>query len=255
MVYSSKPRLRFLALEQLFLINYGDPSFLSQTLPFYPPIRLAPTRLTLSSSTVCCLSERINHASTIKNDEDISGGLRVVISAGGTAGHLLGASHRRRAEIRRPARSNPLHRVPKQHGEHHRPLRRIRLLGDLHHSPRVQTPDRRRHRRTLLVCFAAAIMRLKLVIQEQDSIPGTTNWILSLFADTIFTPFNCTVTNLPKRAAAKCVVYGNPIRQALRRYVSKGAARVSFFGQWAELCRTRKLCLCLAGLWEQTLST
>ncbi|CAH8359378.1 unnamed protein product [Eruca vesicaria subsp. sativa] len=254
------------------------PSFLSQTLPFYPPSRLVPTRLTLS--TVCCLSvDRINHASAAKKEEIST--LRVVISAGGTAGHISSAlaigDELKSADpltqilfIGFPnsmesttvpsagfnfsaistvgySSSRPFLRFT---SFLHFPLLLIRstfesykLLRDFKPQIVVGTGGHA----SFPVCFAAVIMRLKLVIQEQDSIPGTTNWILSLFADTIFAPFNCTVTNLPKRAAAKCVVYGNPIRQALRRYASKGAARVSFFGQWAGAVSDARVVLVLGG--------
>ncbi|KAJ0255731.1 Glycosyltransferase [Hirschfeldia incana] len=259
------------------------PSFLSPTLPFHPPSKLVHTRLTLSSPTVCCLSvdRRINHASTKKNDEDITGGLRVVITAGGTAGHISSAlaigdelkSTDPLAQIlfigfpnsmestTVPSAGFDFSAIPTVGYSSSRPFlcfasflrfpillikstfESYKLLREFQPQIVVGTGGHA----SFPVCFAAAIMRLKLVIQEQDSIPGTTNWILSLFADTVFTPFNCTVSNLPKRAAAKCVVYGNPIRQALRRYVSKGAARVSFFGQWAGAVSDAKVVLVLSG--------
>ncbi|KAK9277874.1 hypothetical protein L1049_027431 [Liquidambar formosana] len=76
------------------------------------------------------------------------------------------------------------------------------------------------------VCLVAALKGLKLVIQEQNSVPGIANRVLSLFADVVFVAFNSTIECFPKN---KCVVYGNPIRLSLRQHVSKALARLHFF--------------------------
>ena len=76
------------------------------------------------------------------------------------------------------------------------------------------------------VCLAAALKGLKLVIQEQNSVPGIANWVLSWFADQVFVAFNSSIDYFPKH---KCIVSGNPVRLSVRRYVSKAAARLHFF--------------------------
>ncbi|KAI6674225.1 hypothetical protein NL676_002131 [Syzygium grande] len=76
------------------------------------------------------------------------------------------------------------------------------------------------------VCLAAVLKGIKLVIQEQNALPGLANWILAHFADVVFVAFNSTVDSFPKH---KCVVCGNPVRLALKRNVSKVEARLHFF--------------------------
>lgn len=76
------------------------------------------------------------------------------------------------------------------------------------------------------VCLAAKLKGIKLVIQEQNSVPGIANSILSLFADVIFVAFNSTIDSFPRN---KCVVCGNPVRLSLRKHVSKETARSYFF--------------------------
>ncbi|CAH2067125.1 unnamed protein product [Thlaspi arvense] len=257
-------------------------SFLSPKLPFYPSTKLVPSRLTLSSPSVCCLSvdRRINHPSSAARNDELSS-LRVVITAGGTAGHIssalaIGDELKSADPLTRilfigfpnsmesttvPSAGFDFSAISTVGSSSSRPFLYftsflrfpLRLVQSTFESYKILRDFKPQivvgtgGHASFPVCFAAVIMGLKLVIQEQDSIPGTTNWILSFFADTIFAPFNCTVTNLPKRAAAKCVVYGNPIRQALRRYSSKGAARVSFFGQWAGAVSDAKVVLVLGG--------
>uniref|UniRef100_A0A1J3EY87 UDP-N-acetylglucosamine--N-acetylmuramyl-(Pentapeptide) pyrophosphoryl-undecaprenol N-acetylglucosamine transferase n=1 Tax=Noccaea caerulescens TaxID=107243 RepID=A0A1J3EY87_NOCCA len=263
------------------------PTFLSPNLPFYPSIKLVPSRLTLSSSSfssVCCLSvdPRNNHPSTASSAEnDETSGLRVVMSAGGTAGHIssalaIGDELKSADPLTQilfigfpnsmesttvPSAGFDFSAISTVGSSSSRPfiyftsfLRfPLRLIQSTFESYKILREFKPQivvgtgGHASFPVCFAAVIMGLKLVIQEQDSIPGTTNWILSFFADTIFAPFNSIVTNLPKRAAAKCVVYGNPIRQALKRYASKGASRVSFFGQWAGAVSEAKVVLVLGG--------
>ena len=65
------------------------------------------------------------------------------------------------------------------------------------------------------------------MIQEQNSVPGIANWILSFLAEVIFVAFNSTIDCFPRKN--KCVVCGNPVRMALRHYVPKAAARLRFF--------------------------
>ncbi|KAM6594794.1 hypothetical protein CsatA_002497 [Cannabis sativa] len=75
-------------------------------------------------------------------------------------------------------------------------------------------------------CLAAAIKGIKVVIQEQNSVPGVANWVLSHLSDIVFVAFNSTVDCFPK---GKCIVSGNPVRLSSKKGVSKGVARLSFF--------------------------
>lgn len=78
------------------------------------------------------------------------------------------------------------------------------------------------------VCFVAAALKgVKLVIQEQNSVPGIANWVLSLFADKVFVAFDLTRECFPRKDCV--VVCGNPVRLSLRKQVSKVAARMHFF--------------------------
>ncbi|KAL5721954.1 undecaprenyldiphospho-muramoylpentapeptide beta-Nacetylglucosaminyltransferase [Ranunculus cassubicifolius] len=78
------------------------------------------------------------------------------------------------------------------------------------------------------VCFTAGMLRdVKMVIQEQNSVPGIANWALSYLADVIFVAFKESVKFFPK--GKKCVVSGNPVRLSMRRYVSKAVARLNYF--------------------------
>lgn len=76
------------------------------------------------------------------------------------------------------------------------------------------------------ICLAAFLKRINLVIQEQNSVPGFVNWVLSQLASVVFVAFNSTMDCFPK---SKCVVSGNPVRLSLRNYVSKAVARLHYF--------------------------
>ncbi|CAK9312138.1 unnamed protein product [Citrullus colocynthis] len=78
------------------------------------------------------------------------------------------------------------------------------------------------------ICLAAKLISgVKLGIQEQNSVPGFANWVLSHFADVVFVILNSTVECFPRKK--KCLVCGNPVRLALRQYVPKAVARLHFF--------------------------
>lgn len=81
------------------------------------------------------------------------------------------------------------------------------------------------------VCLAALLKGIKVVIQEQNSVPGIANRFLSLFADLVFVAFNSTVQGFPRKE--KCVVCGNPVRLSLKNSVSKAVSRLYFF-PWLE---------------------
>ncbi len=74
------------------------------------------------------------------------------------------------------------------------------------------------------VVLAAWILRIPRAIQEQNSIPGITNRILSRFADTIFTAFE-TTKGMPSNHKTKYV--GNPIRRAIPLEVREPANQSS----------------------------
>ncbi|MCL7026225.1 hypothetical protein MKW94_013830 [Papaver nudicaule] len=85
------------------------------------------------------------------------------------------------------------------------------------------------------ICLTAALFRRglnKLVIQEQNSVPGLANWLLSFFADLVFVAFPSSVKYFANKS--KCVVSGNPIRLCLRQYTSKAVARMHFFPRAAK---------------------
>lgn len=74
--------------------------------------------------------------------------------------------------------------------------------------------------------IAAFILGIKVVIQEQNSYPGTESWVLGRFAERVFLGFNGCVKYFQKD---KCMVYGNPVRVSLKKYTSKAVARLHFF--------------------------
>ncbi|XP_021292353.1 uncharacterized protein LOC110422671 [Herrania umbratica] len=83
------------------------------------------------------------------------------------------------------------------------------------------------------VCLAALLQKTKLVIQEQNSVPGIANWVLSFFADLVFVAFNSTVECFPRKE--KCVVCGNPVRLSLKGLASKAVSRLHFFPELAKM--------------------
>lgn len=76
------------------------------------------------------------------------------------------------------------------------------------------------------MCLAAALGGVKVVIQEQNYIPGLANRLLATFAHKVFVAFESCSMYFPKD---KCVVSGNPVRVSLKRYISKAVARLHFF--------------------------
>lgn len=77
------------------------------------------------------------------------------------------------------------------------------------------------------VCTAAVSSRIKVVIQEQNSVPGLANWLLSYVADTAFVAYNSSIDYFPKN---KCLVSGNPVRSTLSQCpMAKVEARLRFF--------------------------
>lgn len=71
------------------------------------------------------------------------------------------------------------------------------------------------------VGLAANLLRIPLIIQEQNAWPGLTNRSLAKHAQTIFVPFEETTQYLPARA--RVVVAGNPVE--VPRSMTRAAAR------------------------------
>ncbi|XP_031474992.1 uncharacterized protein LOC116247144 isoform X1 [Nymphaea colorata] len=94
------------------------------------------------------------------------------------------------------------------------------------------------------VCFVAALRGIKMVIQEQNSQAGLANWVLSAFATKIFLAFSLCVQYFP---ADKCMVTGNPVRPSLRAFVSKAVARTHFFPSAGKSAKTPQVVLILGG--------
>jgi UDP-N-acetylglucosamine--N-acetylmuramyl-(pentapeptide) pyrophosphoryl-undecaprenol N-acetylglucosamine transferase len=59
----------------------------------------------------------------------------------------------------------------------------------------------------------AVLMRVRLVVQEQNSVPGVTTRALSMFADQVHLAFPEAVERLPSRARRKVRLSGNPVRR------------------------------------------
>ncbi|KAL6175627.1 hypothetical protein ACLB2K_052266 [Fragaria x ananassa] len=97
------------------------------------------------------------------------------------------------------------------------------------------------------VGIAAALRGVKLVIQEQNAVPGIANWLLSFLAEVVFVAFNSTIDCFPSGSGKKCVVCGNPVRLSLRKNVSKEAARGRFFPKCGEEVEDVKVLLVLGG--------
>ncbi|CAK7349676.1 unnamed protein product [Dovyalis caffra] len=93
-------------------------------------------------------------------------------------------------------------------------------------------------------CLSAVLKRTKIVIHEQNSVPGIANYVLSYFAELVFVAYNSTIECFPKKH--KCMVTGNPVRLSLRQFVSEAVARLEFFPQSGE---EAKVILVLGGSW------
>ncbi|CAN6446106.1 unnamed protein product [Victoria cruziana] len=94
------------------------------------------------------------------------------------------------------------------------------------------------------VCLVAALLGIKMVIQEQNSQAGLANWVLSAFAKKIFVAFPSCVQYFP---ADKCMVTGNPVRPSLRAFISKAVARTHFFPGAGKSTKTAQVVLVLGG--------
>lgn len=90
------------------------------------------------------------------------------------------------------------------------------------------------------VLFIAALLRIPIVIQEQNSYPGITNKILSKFARRIYVAYD----NLGDFFAPDKIVFtGNPIRQDIAKGAVDKSEALRFFGLTPE----RKTLLVIGG--------
>ncbi|KNA19339.1 hypothetical protein SOVF_062500 [Spinacia oleracea] len=96
------------------------------------------------------------------------------------------------------------------------------------------------------ICLIAAIKGLRMVIQEQSSIPGLANWFLSLVADLVFVAYNSSVDRFPTEKK-KIVVSGNPVRLLIKKFVSKAVARTYFFPRLAKVSESEAVVLLVLG--------
>jgi UDP-N-acetylglucosamine--N-acetylmuramyl-(pentapeptide) pyrophosphoryl-undecaprenol N-acetylglucosamine transferase len=70
----------------------------------------------------------------------------------------------------------------------------------------------------------AILTRTRLVLQEQNSVPGITTRALSLFAREIHLAFPEAIERLPKRSRARARISGNPVRPPRRMPRESGCA-------------------------------
>lgn len=71
--------------------------------------------------------------------------------------------------------------------------------------------------------LVARLLRLPTAIQEQNSVPGNTNLILSRLVDRVFINLEMTRASFPEAdRAGRVVVAGNPIRRAIREKIEAG---------------------------------
>ncbi|XP_050238541.1 uncharacterized protein LOC126688022 [Mercurialis annua] len=226
------------------------------TSPYHPPHLSFPSKLNI----LCCLSihhPNPNQTSTSTTATDTTH-LRVVFAAGGTGGHIIPAvaiadelrSSNPNTQILFIGSPNSMESTaipsagynfsPLPPFNLHRPLFSLQnlslpfhLLQSIIHTFKLLQqfkPD-------IVIgtggyvsfptCVAALLARIKLVVQEQSSVPGIANSVLSGFSEVVFVAYNSTVECFSKKC--KCVVSGNPIRLSLRQFVSKAVARKEFF--------------------------
>ncbi|KAG8661568.1 UDP-N-acetylglucosamine--N-acetylmuramyl-(pentapeptide) pyrophosphoryl-undecaprenol N-acetylglucosamine transferase isoform X1 [Manihot esculenta] len=239
-----------------------SPFPVSSYLSYYPSFLPFPTK-PRSRKILCCLS--IKHSndsqsatSNANNHQQDTSNLRVVFAAGGTGGHIIPAvaiadelrianpntqflfigtpNSVESASI--PSAGYPFSSIPPV--RLYRPLLSLRNLSLPFHL--IQSTI---HSFKLLrdfnphvvvgtggyvsfpTCLAALFRGLKVVIQEQNSVPGIANYVLSFLAEVVFVAYNSTVECFPRKH--KCLVSGNPVRLSLRQFVSKAVARKEFF--------------------------
>ncbi|EEF37506.1 UDP-N-acetylglucosamine--N-acetylmuramyl-(pentapeptide) pyrophosphoryl-undecaprenol N-acetylglucosamine transferase isoform X2 [Ricinus communis] len=228
----------------------------SPSFPYYPSHLTFSTKLN-SPKVFCCLS--VHHSNN--NQPSITTNpthVRVVFAAGGTGGHIIPAvaiadelkmanpstqilfigtpNSMESASI--PSAGYAFSSIPPV--KLHRPLFTLQNLSLPYHL--IQSTIRsfkllKEFNPDIVIgtggyvsfptCLAALLRGIKIVIQEQNSVPGIANSILSSFSEVVFVAYNSTVECFSKKH--KCVVSGNPVRLSLRQSVSQEVARKEFF--------------------------
>ncbi|CAL5445228.1 unnamed protein product [Camellia sinensis] len=262
------PNLQSLNPKFPYLHPHQPPSLLLNSTLFSLPLSNKPRNLRI----IHCLFPTTTHLNA-----DVSGDLRVIFAAGGTGGHIYPAvaiadelkTQNPKTQILfignptgmestavpsagydfAAVASAPLARpLLSPHNLIIFPYRLIKSLIESWRQLRDFDPQvvvGTGGYVSFPICLAASLKGLKLVIQEQNSVPGIANWVLSFFADRIFVAYDSTIDCFPRK---KCVVCGNPIRLSLQQYVSKAVARMNFFPGLGEMGNSEaKVVLVLGG--------
>ncbi|POO01911.1 N-acetylglucosaminyltransferase [Trema orientale] len=230
--------------------------FLTPKLPILPIHKIPPSNLKILS----CLSLKQSTDQTVTSQDNAVSveNLRVVFAAGGTGGHIYPAvAIADELKLAKPKSRILFLGTPNSMesaaitsaGYDFEPIPAVRLGRPILLSPQNLFLPYRLFKSTIQslaklrafdphvvvgtggyvsfpTCLAAAIRGVKLVIQEQNSVPGLANWVISHLSDVVFVAFNSTVDCFPK---GKCVVSGNPVRLSSKKAVSKASARLRFF--------------------------
>jgi len=80
---------------------------------------------------------------------------------------------------------------------------------------------------SLPVCFAAALRRIPMCVQEQNAHPGMANRVLAPLADRVFVAFRAAADALLRAKTHR--IHGNPVRQSLRSITRQDARRKARF--------------------------
>ncbi|BFG33115.1 hypothetical protein CerSpe_193890 [Prunus speciosa] len=244
---------------------------LSPKLPTFPlPTTPSTKPRTLKLKITFCLSLKQSNDQTLTTQNAAVDNLRVVFGAGGTGGHIYPAvaiadelkntkpttqilflgSPNSMESTAIPSAGYEFDTVPTT--KLHRPLLSPKniflpynLIRSIIHSY-SKLRDFEPHivfgtggYVSFAIGLAAKLKGAKLVIQEQNAVPGIANWVLSFLADAVFVAFNSTIDCFPS-GKTKCVVCGNPVRLSLKKQVSKAVARGHFFSRSSEIGELEK---------------
>lgn len=179
--------------------------------------------------------------------------VRIALTGGGTGGHIypalaIGEAARRRLGAADllfiGARGGMEARIVPEHGVRFvglpvrglvrkAPLEVVGALGSLGQSTAQAVALVRRFRPHIVVAtggyaggpvgLAAVLLRVPLLLQEQNAIPGVTNRFLARFAAAVAVPFAETAHYLP--AGCPVLVVGNPVRPEIRGVAREAARR------------------------------